>query len=383
MWAFFGIAFLIYGLMHLYAFAKIWQALPHSAPLAVALALLGLALTLSPFTLWFAARQKGRGATDFLSWPIYLWMGFAVLFCTVAFAFDVGRLLAFVIGLQWPLSGPLGLLAAGLLALALSAYSVYDARQLRIERITLSTPKLKSGRVTIAQISDLHLGVMLNHRFLEGVLAKVGLAHPDILVATGDILDGQGNDLARLAQPLRACVAPAGKFAVLGNHEYFLGLEASRRFLNEAGFTVLRGEAVPAGGLVFAGVDDPSGRALGAEARLDVDAALERVPRDAFVVLLKHQPVVKVNARFDLQLSGHIHGGQLFPFHLLTRLVYKVHAGLTRLADGRWLYVSRGAGTWGPPMRLLAAPEITFITIEPAPEETRTEPMDTQAPGQR
>lgn len=382
MWAFFCIAFLIYGGMHVYAFTKIWQALPQSASLGVTLTLLGLALTLSPFALLFGARQNGHGAIAVLSWPIYLWMGFIVLFCLVAFAFDLGKLLFVGIGLTWPLGGLPGLIIPGLLALTLSGYSLYDARQLRVERITVSTPKLKTGRVTIAQISDLHLGVMLNHGFLEDVLAKVCTAHPDVLVATGDILDGQGDDLDRLAQRLRTCTAPIGKFAVLGNHEYFLGLEESLRFLREAGFTVLRGDAVTAGGLVFAGVDDATGRALGKETRLDATAALNRVPSDAFVVLLKHQPVVDMNTRFDLQLSGHIHGGQLFPAHLLTQLVYKVRAGLTRLPEGRWLYVSRGAGTWGPPMRLLASPEVTLITIEAAPPEGQPEPRNDSAPGQ-
>jgi predicted MPP superfamily phosphohydrolase len=83
-----------------------------------------------------------------------------------------------------------------------------------------------------------------------------------------------------------------------------------------------------------------------------------------FIVLLKHQPVIDRGIPFDLQLSGHIHGGQFFPFGLLTRLTYGVSTGLTQLTDGRWLYVSRGAGTWGPPIRLFAAPEITLITIE-------------------
>ncbi len=380
--AFFGVALLIYGGLHLYAFSRIWQVLPHSAGLAVTLTLAGLALTLSPFVLLFSGRRTGHGATAALSWPIYLWMGFIVLFCVAAFAFDLGKLLALIIGLNWPLSGPLGLLAIGLAALALSGYSLYDARQVRVEHISLSTPKLESGQVTIAQLSDLHLGIMLNDAFLENVLAKVCTAQPDILVATGDILDGQGNNLDGLAQRLRACTAPMGKFAILGNHEYFLGLAESLRFLHEAGFQVLRGNAVTAGSLVFVGVDDPSGRALGEETRLDADTALECVPGDAFVVLLKHQPVVDMNARFDLQLSGHVHGGQLFPFHLLTQLVYKVRAGLTPLADGRYLYVSRGAGTWGPPMRLLAPPEITLITIKAASAQSGSHAGSDNTPGQ-
>ncbi len=360
------VAFLIYGGMHLYAFSKVWQAVPHSSPLAVTLTLLGLTLTLSPFMLWFIAHRQWHVLNIVLSWVIYLWMGFILLFCLVALAFDLGHIVAALLGLKWPLSSAYGLLVTGVATLAAGVYGFHDAQQVRVERIDIPTPKLKSGRVTIAQISDLHLGAMLGDAFLERVLAKACDARPDVIVATGDILDGQGNNLGQLARRFRECAAPGGKFAVLGNHEYFVGLEAARRFLRDAGFMVLRGEAVKAQGLVFAGVDDASGLAMGQETRLNADAALKALPGDAFVILLKHQPVVDMNSRFDLQLSGHIHGGQIFPFNFITQLTYKVHSGLTELGGGRWLYVSRGAGTWGPPMRLFAPAEITLITIEAA-----------------
>ncbi len=97
---------------------------------------------------------------------------------------------------------------------------------------------------------------------------------------------------------------------------------------------------------------------------MDTKKALASVTKGDFIVLLKHQPVVDRETPFDLQLSGHIHGGQIFPFGIFTRLAYGVRTGLTQLADGRRLYVSRGAGTWGPPIRLFSAPEITLITIE-------------------
>jgi predicted MPP superfamily phosphohydrolase len=208
--------------------------------------------------------------------------------------------------------------------------------------------------------------MMLGDDFLEKVLARLRGIKPDIVVATGDIVDGQGNNLDELAARLSEIKPPMGAFAVIGNHEYYAGLDTSIRFLRNAGFTVLRGESAEAGGIVFVGVDDPSAEAASRETMASAAKALAMAPRDRFVVLLKHQPVVDLNSQFDLQLSGHIHGGQMFPFGLVTRLVYGVHTGLTELADGRRLYVSRGAGTWGPPMRILAAPEITLIRMESA-----------------
>jgi predicted MPP superfamily phosphohydrolase len=154
-----------------------------------------------------------------------------------------------------------------------------------------------------------------------------------------------------------------GAYAVTGNHEYYAGLEHSLRFLRNAGFTVLRGEAARAGGIILVGVDDPTAMSSGQSTILDTGKALASVSANNFVVLLKHQPVVDSDTKFDLQLSGHTHGGQIFPFVYLTRLRYRVHTGLTELADGRLLYVSRGVGTWGPPIRLFAPPEITLITI--------------------
>ena len=127
---------------------------------------------------------------------------------------------------------------------------------------------------------------------------------------------------------------------------------------------MLRGKSVKTGGIILAGVDDPSVPPADQTTRSDAGKTLPSATKDDFVVLLKHQPVVESNPPFDLQLSGHIHGGQIFPFVYLTQLVYSVHTGLTRLTDGRLLYVNRGAGTWGPPIRLFAPPEITLITIE-------------------
>jgi len=191
----------------------------------------------------------------------------------------------------------------------------------------------------------------------------------DRFVATGDIVDGEGNDLNALARYFRAYAPRLGAYAVTGNHEYYAGLENSLRFLHDAGFTVLRGEAAKAGGIVLAGVDDHTAMSAGQPANLDTRKALASFSANDFIVLLKHQPMVDSDTPFDLQLSGHIHGGQIFPFVYLTRLTYRVHTGLTELGDGRRLYVSRGTGTWGPPVRLFAPPEITLITI--ASEEAK------------
>jgi hypothetical protein len=364
MLTFLSVAFLIYGAMHIYALGKVWLAFPHLSGLA--LVIWGLVMTFSPLIVWQIEKLNWHSATVVTSWVVYIWMGLLFLFCSIALVFDFGHVLATIIGFKWPLNASMALLAIGLLALALLGYGFVEARQIHVEEIQIITPKLSPsiGRVTIAQISDLHLGVMLGDEFLDRVIARLRVLKPDIVVATGDIVDGQGDDLNELARHFLTIKPPKGAYAVTGNHEYYAGLENSLRFLRTAGFTVLRGESAAAGGIILVGIDDPTAGALGQEARVDTRKALASVTKGDFIVLLKHQPVVDKETPFDLQLSGHIHGGQIFPFGLLTRLTYGVSTGLTQLADGRRLYVSRGAGTWGPPIRLFAVPEITLITIE-------------------
>ena len=360
---FLTVAFLIYGAMHIYALGKVWLVFPHTWGLGLTLVLVVIVMTLSPLLIWHMAKQNWHGAAVVTSWVAYTWMGFLFLFCCTAMVFDFGHTMATLMGFKW-LNESMAFRAVGLLALALVGYGFVEARRIPVEEIRITTPKLASGRVTIAQISDLHLGIMLGDEFLERVMARLRELQPDIVVATGDIVDGQGDDINAMARRFSTFHPPKGAFAVIGNHEYYAGIENSLHFLRNSGFTVLRGESSAAGGIILVGVDDPSAGAFGQEARMDTRKALASAPKGGFVVLLKHQPVVDRDAPFDLQLSGHIHGGQIFPFGLLTQLVYGVRTGLTPLADGRRLYVSRGAGTWGPPIRVFAAPEITLITIE-------------------
>jgi predicted MPP superfamily phosphohydrolase len=191
------------------------------------------------------------------------------------------------------------------------------------------------------------------------VVSAVAGLQPDLIVATGDIVDAEIDHLDGLSQRFASLQPPLGKYAVTGNHEFYAGIKPALDFLGRSGFAVLRGTAVsPRPGLVLAGVDDPV--AGGG----DEIALLPLAPRD-FTVLLKHRPLLAAGSlgRFDLQLSGHAHRGQIFPFNLLTGLTFPMQDGLYRLGGESWLYTSRGTGTWGPPMRLFSPPEITLFEI--------------------
>jgi len=259
----------------------------------------------------------------------------------------------------------------GVVIVVAGAWGLYEAAAIRVVEVTLVTDRLPPGSdpIRIVQVSDVHLGLIIGERRLNKILALVREARPDVFVSTGDLVDASPDSIDVLAPLLAAVEAPLGKFAVLGNHEFYHGLEHSLSFHRRAGLELLRGRAVSVDGrLTVAGVDDPAGRRTGTPLFLDEAEALPpRESADGFVVLLKHQPVVQAESlgRFDLQLSGHIHGGQVFPFGLIVRLVYPYATGLHRLGQGSRLYINPGTGTWGPPMRVLAPPEVTVITLRP------------------
>ena len=361
---FLSIAILIYGSMHYYALRKAWLALPQSRTLLATFILGSLLLILAPVCVRLLESHDWHRTASVAAWVGYSWMAYLLLFVFVGLLFDLCRGIAWLLKARWAINRVMTFRIIGIVALAMLAYGFVEARDIQVERITITTPKLKSGRITIAQISDLHLGVTIKDRYLDRVMAQLAELKPDMIVATGDIVDGQGDELNSLAQHFHSYRAPLGNFAVTGNHEYIVGIEHSLRFLKNAGFTLLRAESARAGGIVVAGVDDYSRMSPSPDVHADAHKALAGTDAKDFVLLLKHKPIIDNDLRFDLQLSGHTHGGQIFPLSIPTRLINGVPTGMTQLDQGRQLYVSRGVGTWGPPIRLFAAPEITLITIE-------------------
>jgi hypothetical protein len=360
---FLSVFVLVYGLMHFYAFRKVWKAFPHSRALGISLGVAGGVLTLSPMLVRLLEGQDWHRAASVVAWIGYSWMGFLLLFLFVGVVVDFFRGLARLFNFRL-LNTAIAFRVISITALALLGYGFYEAQDIRVERITITTPKLKSGRITIAQVSDLHLGPIVGAKYLSRVMATLTELKPDIVLATGDIVDGQGDDLNSLSRHFHAYTPPLGAYAVTGNHEYIVGVEHSLRFLRAAGFTVLREQSAKAGGIVLAGVDDSSRMSTGQEARADTRKALAGVTKEDFVVLLKHKPIIDSGVHFDLQLSGHTHRGQIFPLSYPAQWINGFPTGLTRLDQERLLYVSRGVGTWGPPIRVFTAPEITLFTIE-------------------
>jgi predicted MPP superfamily phosphohydrolase len=249
-------------------------------------------------------------------------------------------------------------------------YGFFEALLIRTEHLTIKSVKIPANApaIRVVQISDVHVGAIIGAWRLQRMLAAVTAARPDILVATGDIVDGQLHRRNGLAEDFKRVKPQFGSYAVLGNHEFYVGAESSVRFLEEAGFRVLRREAVDLKPyLRLAGLDDSASHGWGNMAVSNEKGFLPSAGEAPYTILIKHRPAVDSASmgKFDLQLSGHVHKGQIFPFNFLTWLSFPVKAGVNRLTDGAILYVSRGTGTWGPPIRFFAPPEVTVIDILP------------------
>ncbi|MGE2717877.1 metallophosphoesterase [Mycolicibacterium litorale] len=222
----------------------------------------------------------------------------------------------------------------------------------------------------VAVVSDIHLGPLAGRAHTERIVRMINEAGPDLVAIVGDVVDGTVAELGAAAEPLRDLSAPEGTFFVTGNHEYFGDDPLSwLREMERLGVQPLRNEntAIRRGGAAFdlAGVNDLAGARH--DDAPDFDRALASVDASRPTVLLAHQPVMVSEAAargVDLQLSGHTHGGQMWPFHYAVRAVQPALAGLSTV-DGTQLYVSRGAGFWGPPVRIGAPPDITVLSLRP------------------
>ncbi len=322
-----------------------------------------------------------------LSWSVYMGMAFFFILFTAFLAIDLFRVLAWMLDSlfslnirNWFASPKLRAWAAVGFAFFACVYGWFEALNVQPAYLTIETERLPAGveRVRIAHITDVHLGWIIQEERLDRILDVVRAAEPDMLVSTGDLVDGDMEFRDEEVALFRGLELPLGMYAVTGNHEYHVGVRQAIDFKERAGLRMLRNEPLHVGGLILVGMDDPSARYFGGDIPPEQDI-LASLPEDSFVVLLKHQPPVVSESvgLFDLQLSGHTHGGQIWPFYWLTRMAYEYRPGLRALSPSprrgeayaaefsreSSVYVSNGAGTWGPPLRFFAPPEVLIIDV--------------------
>jgi hypothetical protein len=269
---------------------------------------------------------------------------------------------------------PSALSALGLSA-AVTVAGFVIARSPRIVNVEIPVSQLPEPLhgFSIAQISDVHVGPTIRREFVERLVRRVNELGTDLIAVTGDLVDGPVQLLATHTAPLSQLSARHGAFFVTGNHEYYSGEPAWTREIRSLGLTVLQNEHVvldhDGASLVVAGVPDLGAHHFDAGQRSDPAAALRGAPAEAGArILLAHQPgsaAAAAEAGYDVQISGHTHGGQFWPWNVFVRFFQPFTAGLHRV-KGLWLYVSRGTGYWGPPNRFGVPAEITRIRLVPA-----------------
>lgn len=260
--------------------------------------------------------------------------------------------------------------AAG--CLALGGYGFWEAGQVGVTRVEVPLRHLPPDLdgLSVVHLSDVHYGMLHENGRLSDLVRRVNELKPDMVVFTGDLVDAAVSHMEEMAGPLSALKARYGLFAVMGNHEFFAGASRAEAIMKQAGIQVLRNEVrVLPGGLQVLGIDDPAVARSGG-ALPDFEWLIQGLDPGKPSILLYHQPLrfEEVAAgKVGLQLSGHIHGPQLLPMVPLVKLFYSRMQGLFHLEDS-YLYISRGVGTGGPPMRLGSPPEIVHITLR-SPEK--------------
>lgn len=354
--------------LHFYIGARLVPLLPPAAGLALAILLAASAL-LSPSGL-LARRWLRPPAADRLTWIGMLCLGLFSTLLVLTFLRDLLLLALWAAG--GPDLAPATALAVPLLALGVTGLGFLNARRpARVKRVDIPLPGLDPALAgfRIVQISDIHVGPTIKERYLQAIVDRVNTLEPDVVAITGDLVDGSVAELRAHVAPLAGLRARHGVYFVTGNHEYYSGVHGWVAELRRLGVRVLHNEHVVLqhGGaaLVLAGVPDFGGHHFDPAHRSDPAAALAGAPAGATRVLLAHQPrsaPAAAAAGFDLQLSGHTHGGQFLPWTFFVPLQQPFTAGLHQL-DRLRIYVSRGTGYWGPPKRFGAPSEIAELRL--------------------
>jgi predicted MPP superfamily phosphohydrolase len=359
-------------LLHLYIG---WRVVPLLPGLAAGMAFgLWLVASAALIPMAFAGRRAAnRRTADRWTWAGMLALGAFALLLSLTVVRDVLLLVAWPFAQMLPPLAAPSALAVPLLGICALLIGVFGARRTpRVRVVEVPIPGLPVALhgFSIVQLSDLHVGPTIKAPFVQAVVERVNTLGADLVAITGDLVDGRVRDLAQDVAPLAGLNSRHGSFFVTGNHEYYSGAAEWIALLRTLSLKVLIDEHVvldhDGERLVLAGVADHGARHFDATHRSDPRAAIAGAPHDAALrVLLAHQPRsadAAADAGFDLQLSGHTHGGQIWPGAWFVKLQQPLVAGLHRVRS-MWVYVSRGTGYWGPPLRLGAPAEITQLRL--------------------
>ena len=330
-----------------------------------------VALVGFPLAMW---QGHGRAHRDALAVAGDIWLGILwQLFVWTVLGLLVDAVLA-IAGVDDP--GRARWVAGGVLVwvLLLCSWGMWQARRVPpVRTVEITLPRLAPAfdGLQLVLITDTHFGPINRARWSAAMVRRVNDLRPDVLVHAGDLADGSVDQRRAQVAPLGTATARLGNFYITGNHEYMSGAQSWVEHMDSLGWTVLHNRSTllehDGSRLVIAGIDDLTAGGSGVPGHgADLPAALADVQPGDPVILLAHQPKsvrMSAPAGVDLQLSGHTHGGQMWPFHLLVRAEQGALAGLSHHGDRTALYTSRGSGFWGPPFRIFAPNEITSLVL--------------------
>jgi predicted MPP superfamily phosphohydrolase len=367
----------IFGITNFYVFLRGWQVIPSGSGFRLAYAILYWLVASSFISSRVLESIMPSRFTDVMTWIGSFWIAALLYLFLAVLALDalraVNHFLPFFPGFITENYTRAKYAAAGgvFVAVALTLLCGFiNARIPRVNELELFVDKqageLKSLNIAVA--SDTHLGTIVGRSWLASIIDKINALSPDIVLLPGDVLDGNIEPAARksLGEELQRIHAPYGVFAVMGNHEYIGGGEFTSRYLSEYNITVLRDQSVKIGNSFFIiGREDRGMSRRSGRTRKDLKVLTEEVDRRLPVILLDHQPYDLHEAAengVDVQLSGHTHYGQMWPFNYIVKAIYELAWGYKRIDDTHY-YVSGGASTWGPPVRTVNRPEIVHIRL--------------------
>ena len=373
---FFSIVLSVYGMINFYIFFRGWHALAMVPAYRPWFLTVGIVLALLYPAGRFLERVSLSRFTEIIVYIGSLWLAEMVYVFLLTAAADIGRIFMYLFApalyLQLNTVHAIGSIALVIIVVStgMTVYGFFNAMYPRVKQLNLSVPRKQSSarELSLVVVSDIHLGTIMGSRRLRYIIDKINSQNADIVLLAGDVFD---EDIGRviknnLGELLRQIRSTYGLYAITGNHEYIGGVDNAVRYLTEHGVTVLRDQYIEiADNITIIGREDRSIKGWSGQRRKSIPEILNGTPVNFPTILLDHQPQhleEAVEAGIDIQFSGHTHHGQLWPFNFITKKVYEVSWGYKKKGTTH-IYVSCGAGSWGPPVRTGNRPEIIHCRL--------------------
>jgi predicted MPP superfamily phosphohydrolase len=373
---FFSIVIVLYGLINTYIYLRGLQAIPSASSLRQWFTVVFWSLALSYFIARLLERFSISWLTDGLVWIGSFWLGAMAYFVIILLVIDILRLANYFVPFFPVIITQNYQYAKQIIALVVVGIVLMTVIGARLNQMF---PQIKTLELTIhkesplkelniAMISDVHLGTIVCNSHFMRIVEKINSLNPDIVLFAGDLVDEDIAPVIRqnLGETIRQIKSKYGIYGITGNHEYIGGVEAACKYLTEHGVVMLRDSVAQiAGAFTLVGREDISIQQFGGGKRKPLTELIKTVNKNLPIILMDHQPMhlnESVEQGIDLQLSGHTHNGQLWPFNYITDAVYEIGWGYKQKRNTH-IYVSCGVGTWGPPMRTGSRPEVVQIKL--------------------